>query len=401
MNKILLNTFMLGCQFIFKIFPKYKVNKDMADNIFEIYEKGAHVFRGYYDIDFFNKERNKFLVHILSENDENGNNISIGYFDINLKRLVKVCESNAWCWQQGSRLRWFDDKDILFNDCVGNQYISRVVDVQSKNTIKTFSRPLYDVCLEKEYGLSLNFSRLQRIRPGYGYRTLKDKTIGKIASSDDGIYRLDLRTDKSELIIPLKNLHSVVQPELTGEDYINHICISPMGDKFMFFYIVCDTDSSKTKVYLMCANADGSGIALLESCVQPSHYTWLDNEHLVITYWDYTDGSKQGYRMYDIGSREWTDYGENILTLDGHPTFINDSVVISDTYPKSRKLNNQYLYIYDNDIKKSKIIGRFFQDIRYSGEQRCDLHPSLSGHSVSVDTNCFGSRRVVLMDLHC
>ena len=399
MNAVLRNLYLGGCQLIYRVAPKYKINRSLADGACVIRKTGCHVFRGYYDIDFLNHEKDKLLVHILPKECENGNEISLGYYDIQKNEIVNICKSNAWCWQQGSRLRWFDERHILFNDCAEGMYFSRVVDIQSQKNARIFSVPFYDVCLEKEYGLGLNFSRLQRIRPGYGYRTLKDDTVNQIASSSDGIYRHDFPTDRTELILSLEKLHSIVRPEFAGEDYVNHICISPAGDRFMFFYIVCDAGSSRTKVYLMCADADGSGVTLLEKNVQSSHYTWFDNTHILVTYLGSSNGMRQGYRLYDVQANNWMVYGESCLVLDGHPTFYDTDRIITDTYPQKEKLNNQFLYVYDNNNRQKVSVGRFYQDIRYAGERRCDLHPSLSGNMVSVDTNCFGLRCVALMNL--
>jgi hypothetical protein len=88
------------------------------------------------------------------------------------------------------------------------------------------------------------------------------------------------------------------------------------------------------------------------------------------------------------------------LTLDGHPTFIEKDIIITDTYPQVKRGNNQYLRLYADKKQNLVDLGRFFQDVRYTGEKRCDLHPSICGDYISVDTSCDGLRSVVLLKRH-
>lgn len=384
-------------QGIYRIAPRFQVSKDYADVIAHMKTSSAHVFRGYYDIDYFDKSHEKFLIHILPKAEENGNCIQIGYYDLAKKEIVKLADSRAWCWQQGSRVRWFDAKTVIFNDCDEDKYFSHKIDVLTKKTVGKYDAPLYDASFENKYGLSLNFSRLQRLRPGYGYKTVKDSTEGTVASEDDGIFYVDLAQNTKQLIICLARLHTLVNTSLDGEDYINHICISPKGDSFIFFYIVRDKDGKKSKVYLCWSEANGSNVKILEDNVQTSHYTWLDNDKLLTTYLIPNQGMRQGYRLYDVRQQKVSEYGSNILTLDGHPTFIEKDIIITDTYPQVKQGNNQYLRLYDDQKHKLIDLGRFFQDVHYTGEKRCDLHPSICKDFVSVDTSCDGLRSVILL----
>lgn len=400
MNQNIKRVYLNIWQGIYRVAPKFQVSKKYADVIVHMKTSSDHVFRGYYDIDYFDESHKKFLVHILPKAEENGNCIQIGYYDLEKNEIVKLADSKAWCWQQGSRLRWFDANTVIFNDCDDNRYLSRKIDVLTRKTVGKYDAPLYDASFDNKYGLSLNFSRLQRLRPGYGYKTLKDSTEGMIASENDGIFFVDLAQNTKKLLISLAKLHNLASPSLDGEDYINHICISPKGDSFTFFYIVGDKEGKKSKVYLCWSDVNGSNVKVLEDNVQTSHYTWLDNDTLLTTYLIPNQGMRQGYRLYDVRQQKVSEYGSNILTLDGHPTFIEKDIIITDTYPQVKQGNNQYLRLYDDQKHKLIDLGRFFQDIRYSGEKRCDLHPSICKDFVSVDTSCDGLRSVVLLKRH-
>ncbi len=147
----------------------------------------------------------------------------------------------------------------------------------------------------------------------------------------------------------------------------------------------------------MVSDIDGVDVKLLEKEVQTSHYTWLDDTHILTTYIDFHNHAKQGYRLYDIEKGGFSQFGAESLILDGHPTFITSRKIITDTYPQKNRLNNQYLFIYDDEKKEKKQVGRFYHDAHFVGEQRCDLHPSLSDGYISVDTSCDGLRSVFLM----
>ena len=138
---------------------------------------GYHVYRGYYDLNYLNSGR--FLCHRLpvGATDNRGTKCDIGYYDLEAMKFHKVADTNAWCWQQGSRLRWhpIEKNRILFNSIEGDHYCAKICDTDG-NQIRIIDRPLYDVTPDFKYGISLNYSRLQRMRPGYGYNYVEDET---------------------------------------------------------------------------------------------------------------------------------------------------------------------------------------------------------------------------------
>lgn len=396
MNQSLVKAYLDGCQILFRLAPRFKLNQRIVEDHLHIKQKDAHVFRGYYDIDYFDDERIKYLVHVLPRTSKHKDKIQLGYYSLKDKNLVIFDSSSAWCWQQGSRLRWYDTKHVIFNDARDNDYISRIVDVSSKKTTNVISRALYDIDANREIGLSLNFSRLQRLRPGYGYSAFDDSTVGRVSLDDDGIFKCDLNNNKTKLLLSLEKLKGVSDCDLTGEDYVNHICFSPSGNRFIFFYIVTEPGKRNT-VHLMVSDIDGVNVKVLEKEVQTSHYTWLDDTHLLTTYIDFKNKAKQGYRLYDVEKGGFSQFGAESLILDGHPTFFAPRKIITDTYPQKNRFNNQYLLIYDEEKQEKRQVGRFYHDAHFVGEQRCDLHPSLSEDYISVDTSCDGLRSVFLM----
>ena len=152
-----------------------------------------NVFFGYYDLNPFNK-KNLILACVNSTNSQK---MEVGYFDLNStnNKFIKISETKTWCWQMGCRLQWYKGTDhlIFFNDFSNGRYISRIFNIETNNDEKVLDSPLF--CLSKggEFGLSLNFSRLEKLRPGYGYSLIADSNIDIKEPQDDGLFLIDIK----------------------------------------------------------------------------------------------------------------------------------------------------------------------------------------------------------------
>ena len=109
---------------------------------------------------------------------------------------------------------------------------------------------MYDICPDERHALSTNFARLERLRPGYGYSNSADTTEGVLSPEDDGLFLINLDTYEKKLLISYATLDKLLFADNKGESYINHISISPNGDKAMFFYIYNYSDKPGWKATL-------------------------------------------------------------------------------------------------------------------------------------------------------
>ena len=92
-----------------KIFSYSSINKKNTQ-ITEFSVKHCHIFFGYYDITPFNK----YNIKLLSVKTQNETNTlaEIGYFNLNQPdKFISLGSTKSWCWQQGARLRWFDENN--------------------------------------------------------------------------------------------------------------------------------------------------------------------------------------------------------------------------------------------------------------------------------------------------
>lgn len=362
--------------------------------------KDKNVFFGYYDLQQINEKQTRMLVHICDRKANTQRDaVAIAYYDLVTHQFVNVAESRAWSWQQGCRLRWnpLNQNEILFNNLENGRYVCQIWNVEQKKKIQTIPIPLYDIDAGMHYGLGVNFSRLQRLRPGYGYNSLSDKTINQNIPQNDGIFLYDFYTNEVRNIIKYEKLCEGFQDTQGFQHYINHVCISPNGKQFMFFHIFTKGTGMEWNVRLCVSDINGNDIKILEENHTISHYTWKNDFTLLTTYIN-REGKGSCYAEYDINTGKRTAIGGDELKLDGHPTFFKgNQSFISDTYPKRDCLQTVFLY----DMKKNEYekLVDIFHTPRLYEEKRCDLHPRLTWDNkyFSIDTVYADSLRSVLL----
>ena len=120
------------------IFSHYKF---LDDYIVKEYGKSSfHYYVGYYDIDPLNEAGTAVLCHRVHKKfskdvePEIGDIGLITHSDGNFCKLIETRELN---WQLASRAQWLNKDHIIFNDIENNMQISRVLDKNTKEIIKT------------------------------------------------------------------------------------------------------------------------------------------------------------------------------------------------------------------------------------------------------------------------
>jgi len=361
-------------------------------NEIEFTRQNHSIFFGYYDISPFSHDDKIILACSTSKlkgNIKADDYLEVGYFYLDdPTTFISIGRTTTWCWQQGARLRWLPgSKDqIMYNQVVDGGYGCVVQKIDSGEVVMEIPYPVYDITPDGKIGLGLNFSRLQRLRPGYGYSTFEDLTENQNHPVDDGIFNITIDDGKSELILSLDALSKFDIHDInlwTGEHYINHISINPIGKRFMFFHLV--TNRGKRRSRLITCDIDGKNLFALENDLIVSHYTWKDDNVLLVTV---ITPSGLRYVEYTDQTFEKKIIGESQLHVDGHPTYLNKDkgIIITDTYPD--QYNDQKLLMYNSNSSKLDVIGRYNNSKGYSGEFRCDLHPRVSKNKSLL---CFDS----------
>lgn len=357
-----------------------------------IHQKGYHIFFGYYDYLQFSEDNTKVLFHKVPINaDPLRDDAVICYYDLTEDKMVEITKTASWCWQQGARLSWIpnSNEEILYNDIIDCSYVCIRYNITTGEK-KVYPVALYDFECGLNYGLSLNFSRLQRLRPGYGYLRIPDCTAQEKAPSDEGVFKLDFATGEKSQLVSLAELAKSVDGEEPFTHYINHISISPAGTKFSYFHLWVDNNNKWYSKLYVCNN-DGTDNHVVEGDCKVSHYAWKDDDHLLVTCYQ---GSKQFYELIDVNDGSKQILPHKCLDKDGHPSFIESELFITDTYPLEDSM--QELFVCNlNQIDAKKTIVRVFHHPFLTGEKRCDLHPRLSNDKkqVCIDTTAYTRTR--------
>lgn len=361
-----------------KIVTKYPLKEFRSPN--------TDTFFGYYDVSPFN-ERNEIL-YLELHNKSKSIDVVVDSLDGKAKRII--ASSVAWNWQQGCRLRWISSDEISFNDFKDGHYINRIINVRNYKE-KVLPWPLYDIDKSNNYGLTLDFERLGKLRPGYGY-TCKGTYNDKPTKAS-----IELVDVTSQSVIKTLSYEQVAKAFNCKVDfrqcYVNHLSFCPDGHLFLFFWIEIIRDYHKALMGVY--NIVKDEIIPLETNDKVSHYVWLDNERILCTVYSTPVTCK--YFVYNIKERTKQSYCENILTLDGHPSVFDSQHILTDTYPDAN--GYQYLRYVDSQKGCFMNLAEVYSVPVSSGERRTDLHPrfNISKNAISFDANVRGYRSMYII----
>lgn len=375
---------------------------------------GHHWF-GYYDklqfdpTDRYVLSNNVDFEHRTPTRDDV---IRIGMVDTeNDDEWIELGSSSAWGWQQGCMLQWVPkgDGEILWNDREGDRYVCRLLNTKSRAQ-RMIERPVYTLSPNGAHGLSVNFARLQFFRPGYGYVGVPDPYGDEMAPQDDGVFRVDLATGESTLILPLSEMARIPYQGRPVDDvwhWFNHLLVSPDGSRFIVLnrWRTKDPETGQLSrgftTRMITANMDGSDLYVLDPSGNTSHFIWRDPEHVCM--WTRPEGRDAGFYLARDRTQELALVGEDVMTRNGHNTYLpvgNNEWILNDTYPD--KDRNQNVYLFHVPSGRHHALGSFHSPREYTGEWRCDTHPrsSNSGRWICIDSPHTGEgRQLHLIDI--
>jgi hypothetical protein len=357
------------------------------------------IFFGYYDKSPWSYDERFYLFHIWDEKERE--KVKIGVYDFKDNDLIVLDETKAFNFQQGAMLRWLNmnSYNVIYNTVVDGYLVSKIKDVITGKE-KIVPMPIQTVNILGREALTLNYKRLHKLRPEYGYKVNVLNFSEEMSYDEDGIWRIDLNTGKSELIISLSDLITYKhRKEMDKSQHkINHIMYSPSGKRFVFMHRWIGQYGKFSRLYT--ADVDGTDLYLLADDRMVSHYTWYDDEHVLAYARKEPIGDK--YFLFKDKTTEFRIIGDGVLDIygDGHPSYSPDKRwIITDTYPDKARM--RYLVLYDTYTDKTMILGKFFAPWKFNGYYRCDLHPrwSPSGTKISIDSAHEGVRGSYIIDI--
>ena len=365
---------------------------------------GRQCWFGYYDVTPFNSNGSRLLAMVgdrWCRTPQPGDKVQVGYFDLaDPERFHPIDETTTWCWQQGCRLRWWPSTDgraerMSYNRLVDNHYGAVVRGVSQESDFEEYDCPLYDIHPNGRDGLSLNFSRLHRLRKGYGYVNLPDETADHPCPDYDGVWQFEFATRERQLLTSLQALAGFEpQESMRGaEHYVNHLAYSPGGKRFIFLHLWML--GSKRHSRLLVCDHGGKNLEVVHDRGIVSHFTWRGDDKILATV---NNRGNCAYYLFDLVSGTKSKIGSDDLVRDGHPSYGADSeTVLTDTYPDA--FGEQRLMLFHPNSGVSDL-GRYYAPSKFRGEWRCDLHPRWdnSGRKVAIDSTHDGWRSIYVID---
>lgn len=318
-------------------------------------------------------------------------------------RVKKIAETNSWNVQQGCMLQWlgpdFKDK-IIYNDFRDNKYVSVILNINTLEE-RIINHPVYSVSKDGRYALSLDFSRLYNLRPGYGYYNLPESTKDIPLPDTTAIWKISLESGESTGILKYTDFAKFKpRKEMIGENVVhkvNHIMISPGGDRFMVLYRWFKGDRKYTR--LITCKMDGSDMYLLSDDDMVSHCFWRNDDEILA----FENKKKSGPGYYLMRDKTTEYYRcRSQLNGDGHPSFSPDgNYVVTDTYPDKKRIQDIKIMDGDSINDNVNVIARVFAPFRYDNDTRCDLHPRWNHNSnkIAFDSVFEGKRGLYFIDL--
>ena len=356
-------------------------------------------FGGYYDHPTM---RNGKVIGMIPSSDTNKGICRTTTADLYVADISDGCNYIACAtktinWQQGCRAIWINDDSFIFNDydSTGSQYVSKVFSLKEKDVVRIYNMPVQDL-YDKSYFLSVNVDRISLFHPEYGYMSKGRLCEGKILDIDhDGIWRIEMESGDCSILFSIRQVLDVnPNPEFNFANHIlNHIMISPDGDKFIFLhrYFIKGVRHERLMVY------DYNQLRVISNEGYVSHCYWLDNCRIV-SYLRHN--GVNAYYIINVMTGEYEELSilKSLNMGDGHPSCFKNWMIF-DSYPDKSRMQNLVLYNIDTG-KYYKLI-EIFHPMKFFGNTRCDLHPrfSDSGNSITFDSVFEGKRHQYYIDL--
>ena len=354
-------------------------------------------FFGYYDKSPWDDTLNRILalrVKTTTKTADSTDNGEIVIINTKTGELNVVAKTCSWNVQQGCMLQWFGADSILYNDFRNGSFCSIILDIISGEE-RVFKMPVYAVSDNKEIALSLDFSRLHRLRPGYGYANAPELTEKEKCPDTPCIWKINLVTGETQPLLTYSEFSNFEHREdMDGAEHkVNHIMINPEGTRFMVLHRWFKNNNKHTR--LVTCNLDGTDMYNLSDDDFVSHCCWKNNDE-ILAYLNKKGTGKGYYLMKDKTvsyERMW-----DSLCMDGHPTYsYNGEFTVTDTYPDRKRIQSVYI-MKNGNVKR---IAQAFSPFKYSGDVRCDLHPRFrkDGKQVCIDAAYEGKRAVYAINI--
>ncbi len=381
-------------------------------------EPGYHWF-AYYDklqVDPSGRYALGMQTSFQGRSPRDGDVIKIGMIDLEDDcKWIELGESRAWGWQQGCQLQFIPGSDtkILWNDREGDKFVTRIMDIKTKEIIRTIPQTVYALSPDGKWAVTTDYRRVNDTRPGYGYAGIADPNKDILAPETSGIWKVDLETGKDSLIISIAEVVAIPNPLddfVQAKHWFNHLLVNPDGTRFIFLHRWRFPDAERNAPYMnvggfgtrmLTASAEGKDIRVIDPYNYTSHFIWKDPEHILA--WTKIPEAGFGFFVFrDSDTPEIVQIGKEKMPRNSHCTYLPapyQDWILNDTYPDENRIQTVYLYHEPTDRRID--IASIYSPEDYKGEWRCDLHPRSTpdGKRVIIDAPNYQGRQMYIFDI--
>ncbi|ETW10990.1 hypothetical protein ATO8_19254 [Roseivivax marinus] len=372
---------------------------------------GIGHFHSYYDIPVLNAAATRIAAVRFDRPQRSPvpeDSVEVGVVEIATGGFRPLARSRAWSWQQGPMAQWIAaEEKLVWNDREGERFIARLMSPDG-GAERRLERPVYALDPGGRVGLSLNFARLDRLRPGYGYAGGGGARIEEAAPEDDGLWKIDIATGESTLILSLARGVETLRRVLTTEERAEH---DAQGFRYWFNHCKVSPDGRRFAVKLRWRRPDGPWTGLMGVSMTcgmdgadprviaraASHVMWHDPGHLY--FWNQRD--KYVARKPDaelVEPIEAERLAPEEFTSNVHLRHLAEAparMVYDVPYQPVVHLRE-----IDLGTGRAAPIATFPGHDPAHGQFRCDLHPvpTPDGNRIVVSAMSDGARQLYVLD---
>ena len=364
---------------------------------------GDHFF-GYYEKTPWSPSGSKLLGMRAGFRDRQptpDDELELGLVDPEGMRPFKpFATTNAWCWQQGTMLQWAPGTtdSVVYNRRRAGRFVGVVHDLPTGDR-RELERAVYAVDPVGRYAIGLNFARLATQRPGYGYEGVADPWAGEGAPSQDGVWRMDLKSRDAELVLALAEIVGMdSDASMAGQiHWLNHAQINTNGSRVAVLHRWQPSEGPR-QTRLVTLAPDGSDARVIWGARLVSHYDWRSADEILV--WGGAPVAPNAFwRVSDVGAEPQA-FAPDVLTEDGHCSYSPDGAwIANDTYPDEQSLRRLMIVRAADGLRVD--LGAFHAPPEFDGPLRVDLHPrwNRDGTALCIDSVHEGTRQMYTVDL--
>src|SRR5690606_17198107 len=132
---------------------------------------------------------------------------------------------------------------------------------------------------------------------------LPDPHADELAPGGTGIWRVNLETGRSDLIMSIAEiarLGTIPKPAPGIKHYFNHLLFNPDGSRFVFLHRWRYPDG-KRLTRMLTANAYGSAVRVIDYNGLTSHFIWHDSQHILA--WSNQPSNGTAFYLFEDSAR--------------------------------------------------------------------------------------------------